>query len=313
MTVRASAGRATTLAKGRSIRRRPWRWWLCWLPMLAGPTALVLTLTQLHRLAEAAHWNSDAAAPAIIVESIDRADGGTVLGEISSASTLFLFRATRALPDHRAVWDALPYLLAVIGVGLLAWVSFRLSGRWAAAITFAVGTCVSTDVLFTQIAPAFHGTTWLSVAVLLAFLVGLETGIPSRGWHAALAACLVGVFVGANVASDPLLLAVGLLPFAATAIMRWRRRQSVDSQRTARLALLTTSAAAVGAIGAVLALSAAGMTTSRLERGAGYLPLARPSEIIAHLGQSPYWVRAGKVRCRLALADGRLRSPAWRG
>lgn len=281
---------------------------LVWVPAVAGPAALVLVLAQFDRLTPAVSWNSDAAAPALLAESLATSGTGepTVLGDISSFSTLLFFRATHALPNHRAVWEAAPYVLALAGVALLAWVSFRLAGVWAAAMTSALGLAVSTDVLFTQIAPAFHGTTWFSVAVLLAFLIALA-GEHIRGRAATIAAVAgVGVVVGLNLASDPLLAVVGVVPFCFAAVAIFRLHPGQGTRRLLRLGGAVVSTAAASAIVTVAAMSVADLSTNRSFSGDGYVTFTSPHDMAVQAGQ--VW------RNLLALtgaADGGALPDAW--
>lgn len=272
-------------ARDGLARRALWRR-LVWLPVLGGPVAVVLILAHLQRLAAATHWNSDAAAPAVIVESSGGHGDVTALGEISSATTYFLFWATRALPDHRLVWACLPYLLALVGVGLLTWVSLVLAGRWAAGMTLTLATCVSTDVLFTQVAPAFHGTTWVSVALLAALLIARVDGRIRDPRRAAFVWCLVGLVTGAGIVSDPLLVIVGCLPFALAAVLHRRRIAGQLHGGATRVAALGAASVIVGAAGTLIVLRVAGMTTSRALRNDSYLPLAAPDEVVSHAAQA---------------------------
>ena len=187
---------------------------LLWLPALAGPIALISVLWQFNRFVDAAHWNSDAVATALVAEDLAHHVGGaTVLGDVSSLSTLLAFRATEWLPAHRWVWGAMPYALTLLGIALLALAAYWLAGRWAAATTAAIALAVSADVLFTQIAPAFRATTWFSVALLAAFVV-LLAGDRLRGPWLAASAVLIGLVTGINAVSDPLLIVIGLIPLA---------------------------------------------------------------------------------------------------
>ena len=201
---------------------------LAWAPVAVGVATLGWILWHLDQLATAAHWNGDAAAPALIAESLGRDPlGHTVLGDVSSLSTLLAYRATEWAPAHRALWAAFPYAVSLAGVALLALAAWRLAGRWAGLTSAALAVGVTTDVLFTQVAPAFRATTWATMALLAAVLV--LAGARERGGAGALAVAIAaGAATGLAVVSDPLSLVVAVVPFtvallAMATVMRARR------------------------------------------------------------------------------------------
>ena len=256
---------------------------------LLGLLAAVLVIYQLPRFADAARWNSDAAAPSVLVDSL--ASGGlaedpTVLGEISSYSTILLFRATHWLPHHHAVWGAIPYTVTLIGILFMVLGVRRVSGWGAGMVTGALGTATSLDVLFTQVAPAFHGTTWLTVGLLSFTLVWLAAPERRAGVKMWVVTLGLGVVVGLNLVSDPLLLIVGVVPFLVAAALT-RRRGRLDG-KTSRLVHATWLTAGVGLAVALivdLGMRASDKMTSRRVRGDGYVELANPHELASHLQQ----------------------------
>lgn len=256
---------------------------LLWLPAVAGPVALLSVLWQFNRLVDAAHWNSDAVATALVAEDLARGIGGpTVLGDVSSLSTLMAFLATEWLPGHRWIWGAMPYALTLIGVALLALASYRLAGRWAAAVTASLSLAVSADVLFTEIAPAFRATTWFSVALLVAAVVLVAQGRIARRWLLG-GGVVVGLITGLNAASDPLLVLIGVIPFAIAAV-------PVVLAGTPRRALIAPLLAFTG--GALAAWGAAFAAMRLLDlsthkAGTAYLARARGDLVATHIHQ--FW------------------------
>jgi hypothetical protein len=254
---------------------------LLWIPALAGPIALLLVLTQFDRFVAAVRWNSDAVATALVAEDLANGVGGhTVLGDVSSLSTLLAFRWTEWPPAHRALWGAMPYALTLVGIALLALVSYWLAGRWAAAITASIALAVSADVLFTQIAPAFRATTWFSIALLLLFVVALARGTARGPWLTA-AAIGTGLITGLNAASDPLLVLIGVIPFAIALV-------PVVVLSTQRRSLAAPVMAFI--VGAVVAVTAAFVAMSALDlsthkAGGAYLARARGDLVATHLHQ----------------------------
>lgn len=130
---------------------------------------LCLLGVRLPGLLVALSHNSDAVAPAVLSES--HGSGSTVLGDISYLTTLGFDRLTLAVPDHRGLWALAPYGLSLAGSGLVAWSAWRVGGRWAAGLTFALVVASWPAVLLVQLAPAFHGTTLFTAALLGAALL----------------------------------------------------------------------------------------------------------------------------------------------
>jgi len=256
---------------------------LLWLPAIAGPIALLAVLWQFERFVAAVHWNSDAVATALVAEDLANGVGGpTVLGDVSSLSTLLAFRWTVWLPAHRWFWGAMPYALTLVGIALLALVSYWLAGRWAAAVTASLALAVSADVLFTEMAPAFRATTWFSMALLIALAVMIAQGRLPRAWLLVIAG-VSGAITGINVVSDPLLVLVGVIPFAAAVVPvvldRGRRRAVL-----APIIAVTATACAVGLAGVgVMHL----MDLSTHKAGTAYLARARGDLLVTHVHQ--YW------------------------
>ena len=216
-----------------------------------------------ERTSHAVLWNSDAASPLILASELGRRPlGPVVLGKISYASTLGFDLLTRGLPWHVAVWEAGPYAVALLGLSLMVWSVRRVGGPWAAAATAAVGVAVAPDVFYTQIAQAFHGTTWFTVALLNAFLVWLASGSP-RPARVVVATAFVGLVAGIDLVSDPLLLPAGVVPFAVAPLLL----RSVPSVPRRRIRIVTAATVALSLCVAAtgwLTLSAAGLSTAAL-------------------------------------------------
>lgn len=273
------------------------------MPAIAGLGTLAWILWHLPALTSAAHWNSDAAAPALIAESLARDPSGhTVLGDVSSLSTLLVYRATEWLPAHRALWAAVPYAVSLVGIALLAYASWRLAGRWAAATTAALAVAVTTDVLFTQLAPAFRATTWATMALLAAVLVAAARR--SHGGPGPMAVAMAaGAATGLGVISDPLTLVVGVVPFAVAALVA-----TMAVQRRRWLVAPSVAFVVAGAVAAGIGLSLMdGWGLATHTEGSGYVARARLDTFTGHFGQ--WW------QSLVAMASGTQGdwTPPWWG
>ncbi|HEV7677227.1 MAG TPA: hypothetical protein VGQ42_01505 [Candidatus Dormibacteraeota bacterium] len=195
---------------------------------------------------------SDSVGPMVIAESLPSAHSGStvVMGNAAHYTTLWFDEATRWLPGHDVVWQAMPYVLSLLGLLLLAATVRRLAGWRAALITLGIGMATPPLLLLPLLAQAYHSTTFVNGIVLAALLVWLAMVRDLRAPRVIAAAAVLAVVTGLDVASDPLLLVTGVAPFAAAAALAaWRRR----SRRA-----VETLFAAAGVV--AIALVAAGAT-----------------------------------------------------
>jgi hypothetical protein len=242
---------------------------IVWAPVL-GLVAYAVVLAQ--RVPSLVHdtATSDSVGPMVIAQSLpDTRPGSTVvMGNAAHYTTLWFDTLTRHLPHYRTVWEAMPYVLSLLGVLLLAETVRRLAGRRPALVTLAIGIATPPLVLVPLLGQAFHSTTFVNGIVLGSLLAALgATRRPMRSLLALGVTALVAVITGLGVASDPLLLVTGVAPgVAAATLLAWRRR---DRRGLEMIAI------AGGA--AVLALAVAGLTVLAM-RNAGFsvegLPLS---------------------------------------
>jgi hypothetical protein len=226
-----------------------------WLPLAAVLAYAALLVSDLRRVLGAVYASSDAASPPMIAACLARrcASGHVMLGHISYYTTLWFDWAASWLPFHRLIWQAGPIALWLAGITLLAWTVAGLSGRWAAAMTVAVALPASWAMLRASVAPAFHGTTWFAT-IALGSLVACGRRLPTG--------FLIGfsVLVGVNLASDPLLALVGLLPVVLAPL--WLRVRTRDAAYGAalRLGLTVAGLAAAAAAATDIAMQALGIS-----------------------------------------------------
>ncbi len=232
-------------------------WWrtgritalLTWVPLTLGGAYLVVLATQFNQLIVSTYLDADAASAPVIGQLY----GGSplhrdvVLGQMAWFSTLMFELGTRWLPMHREIWEAAPYAMALASAALIAWGLWRVAGRWAAAIGGVVVVCASPHTLQLLFSLNDHSPTWFSLTLLAGLLVlvqgpsaeprvaGARAGVQRPSTRApgvlvsVLAVVVVGAIVGANMASDSLLVAVGVLPalLAATVVRAlWPARSS---------------------------------------------------------------------------------------
>jgi hypothetical protein len=219
---------------------------LSWSPVVLGAAYLVLFAARLPRLIERVYWDSDAATAAVIAATMGR--GTVVLERFGWFTALWFALLTRSLPMYRQIWEVAPYLLSLCSVALLAWASWRLAGRWAAAMTATAAAATSPFVSYDLVTLNFHTATWLPTVILSGYCLWLAQR-PPRG-RAVVVAVLVSALAGATLASDLLFAAVGLIPLVLTGVLLLSLRRMrfegstvlVSALAAAPLALVTTSA-----------------------------------------------------------------------
>ena len=195
-----------------------------WLPLPLGFAYLLVIATKFNELVSVTYLNADAASAPVIGELYggSPAHRQVFLGQMAWFSTLIFELATRWLPLHRQLWEATPYAMALASVALMSWGAWRVAGRWAAMITGVLLLCAGPHTLMLLFSLNDHSTTWFSLALLAGLLVLLEAP-PAwlKTWLTALIVFVVGAVVGANAASDLLLLAAGIAPVLLAAAGAW--------------------------------------------------------------------------------------------
>jgi hypothetical protein len=188
---------------------------LLWFPAVLGGAYLVLFAVRFPGFIERVYWDSDAATAAVIAETAGH--GTIVLERFGWFTALWFALLTRPLPLHEQIWEVAPYAFSLCSVALLAWASWRLAGRWAAAMTATIAVATSPFVTYGLVTLNFHTGSWLPTVVLAVFCLWL-TQRPSRP-RAIVVAALVSELAGATLASDALFLAVGLIPLVVTGLL----------------------------------------------------------------------------------------------
>ncbi|MGQ0679175.1 MAG: hypothetical protein ACT4OM_05885 [Actinomycetota bacterium] len=268
---------------------------LPWIPLLlAGGYALWL-VGSYRRIISVVHINPDAAWAPVLVRGLGTPGnrGGSIfVGEASHLTTIWFLALTRELPFRDVIWDWAPFAFFLGGLGLTGWAAHRVAGQWPTALTVALGLASGATILLTVFAEGIRGHTFVADAFLAAVLVWAATGrldrpgrsTASRGNRRPGQLAGVGVLVllvaGATLASDPLFLAVGLVPFAAAPVVVGL----IDRTRASRDLALAGPALAAVAFGLSelvwRAMGSVGFEKNYLKDGYAF---ASPSQIRANL------------------------------
>jgi hypothetical protein len=193
---------------------------------------------------------SDTISPTVLVQALSSPGHGAVyLGAHAAYSDLLLASPSLLFGALRSVPEALPYAAYIVGALLLAEGARRVAGRLGALVSITLALCSAPVTLLNEMSPAGRVPTLTNICLLgLAVVVVLfATPAARSSWiRLALGVLLLGALSGFDVASDPLLSLVGVLPFVVTALTVWWA-----SRRDPRRARLALSAVGVGAVASV--------------------------------------------------------------
>ena len=225
-----------------TLLRRHGTFALLWAPALTAAVYLTtVSLLSVH-LIRLVYWDTDVAAPFVLAERL-RGEGPVYIGHFGSWSLLWTLVATRGLPAHTQLWEAIGYPFAVATACLLGWATARAAGRWAGVTAAATSLLIGPVALRSFLTVIYHVTTPFTAAVLGAYLVTL-TRDRSRPLLV-VGAAAVGLLAGVNAASDPLLWAAGIAPFAIAAATLTARSRNASVALQAGIALAVTVSSAL--------------------------------------------------------------------
>jgi hypothetical protein len=197
---------------------------LWWAPALFAGAYLVTLAVQFNELLASSYLNADAASAPVIGELFGGrgAHAQVLLGHLAWFSTLLFELWTRWMPLHRQIWEGAPYAMVLCSAGLIGWGAWRVAGRWAGMIVAVIIICAGPTALSLLFVLNDHAPTWFTLALLGAFVVLLEQRADTVRslWLAALAV-VVGVVLGANAASDVLVMISGGVPFVLAVGCAW--------------------------------------------------------------------------------------------
>jgi hypothetical protein len=224
-----------------------------------GIVYLAIVLAYLPHIVASVATNSDASSVQLVSELYSHRAGGTVyLSTLPWYSTLIFSLATKWLPAHREIWGIAPFVFGLIAIGLMVWTARRLAGRWAATVTGVLMVCASPLMFEQMFWLDNHMTTYYSLALVVAFMVLLEERADSLSPALLLGlTLLIGVIVGANAASDDLLLVSGPGPLLLAGGVAWFLHPSARAARAMGLLVLLVVVAGASGAGTLLVVHSA--------------------------------------------------------
>lgn len=273
--------RAIGASQRRRLILRQWPW----AAVPFGLLYLIRLAAQFHAVISTAYLDADTASAPVIGQlfSSGGAHAHVYLGTFDWYSTLLFELGTKWLPLHREIWELAPYAMALVSAAAIGWAVWRLAGAGAASLTVVLLVCASPRTLHLLLSTTEHGPDWFCLA-LLSFVIVFAAerrDRPDRPARplAVLTILLVGLIVGVNAASDPLVVIGGLGPLivaSATAHALIRTRESLRIVQFSAGTLVAT-----GAVWLITAVVMAHYDVTRCVCGSGADQFAR----IDHVGK----------------------------
>jgi hypothetical protein len=244
---------------------------LIWLiPLAVAAVYLVVFAVQLPQNITAVSWDSDYASAFVIAETLVHTGTGghTVIASSGQWVPLWFGLLTASLPLHRELWGVAPTLLFVATALMVASSVSQLAGRRAGVLAALISLIASPLALAFLMAPMAHNTVYPCTALLGAYLLWLARAEHRRALTALAVPPLLGVVIGACLASDLLLAATAVIPLTFTALLA-----AVQRDRRSRLVSLSALATAV------VALPVAELTGS-IMHSLGFVTIAAPVKVV---------------------------------
>jgi hypothetical protein len=236
------ASRRRTVAVGR---------WPVWLLAGAAGLNVVVLLAQLRGVIDGLYRVPDVALSEWLASLSGSAGPGRVvtLGSYHFYEAWWLEKATAGLPHHWQIWEGIPFVIAFLGVALMAWAAWRVLGVVAALVTTTVMVALGNGmqvVLFSSNVHSYcvaHGALVAAAIVLLA-----ERAVRGRlSWRLLAGVGIPLTVLSAVGATDPLLEFAFLPSLAVAGCVAWWRHPGYAQRQLAVFCVAVCVASIVGA------------------------------------------------------------------
>lgn len=225
--------------------------WPTWL--LGGAAALnvIVLLTQLRGFIDGLYRNPDIAFSEVLAALSGSAGPGrvVVLGSHPFYEAWWLEKATAGLPHHWQIWEGMPFVIAFLGIALMAWAAWRALGAFAALLTTTVMVALGNGmqlILFSSDAHGYSIAHGALVAAATAFLA--ERAVRGRlSWSLLAGVGVPLTLLTAVGATDPLFEFVFLPSLAVAGCVAWWRHPGYAQRQLAVFCVAMSVASIVGA------------------------------------------------------------------
>jgi hypothetical protein len=212
---------------------------------------VIVLLTQLRGFIDGLYRNPDIAFSEVLTALSGSAGPGrvVVLGSHPFYEAWWLEKATAGLPHHWQIWEGIPFVIAFLGIALMAWAAWRALGAFAALLTTTVMVALGNAMRLILFASDAHGYAVAHGALIAAAIVFVaERAVRGRlSW-----ALLAGVGIPLTIlsaigATDPLIEFAFLPSLAVAGCVVWWRHPGDSQRQLAVFCVVVCGASIVGA------------------------------------------------------------------
>ncbi len=221
--------------------------------LLAGAAALnvIVLFAQLRDFIEGLYRIPDIAFSEVLAALSGSAGPGrvVVLGSHPYYEAWWLEKATAGLPHHWQIWEAIPFVIAFLGIALMAWAAWRVLGAFAALLTTTVMVALGDAMRLVLFSSDAHGYAVAHGALIAAAMVFLAERAVRGGLSWPL---LAGVGVALTIlnavgATDPLIEFTFLPSLAVAGCVAWWRHPGYAQRQLAVFCVAVCVASILGA------------------------------------------------------------------
>jgi hypothetical protein len=226
--------------------------WPALVLALIGVASFVVALAQAPAVVHQLYRDADTAVAFVLPQLAGQAPGGATidLGNHSWYEAWWFMRATVGLPGHLQMWEAAPFVVAFLGIGVVSWTAWMALGRRAALYCAVALLSIGAPMRNILFEPDVRVELLLHMGLLCAALLLVwertRRGTLSRRWMVAGGAALAA-FTAAG-ATDQLLIFDGVVPYMLAPCAWWWRTRSRPASTVAYFAILTGTPALVGSL-----------------------------------------------------------------
>lgn len=236
------ASRRRTVAVGR---------WPVWLLAGAAGLNVIVLLAQLRGFIGGLYRIPDIAFSEVLTALSGSAGPGriVVLGSHPYYEAWWLEKATAGLPHHWQIWEGIPFVIAFLGIALMAWAAWRVLGAFAALLTMTVMVALGDAMRLVLFSSDAHGYVVAHGALIAATVVFLaERAIRGRlSWPLLAGVGIALTVLSAVAATDPLFEFAFLPSLAVAGCVAWWRHPGYAQRQLAVFCVAVSGASIVGA------------------------------------------------------------------
>ncbi len=221
--------------------------------LLAGAAGLniIVLLAQLRGFIDGLYRIPDIAFSEVLAALSGSAGPGrvVVLGSHPYYEAWWLEKATAGLPHHWEIWEAIPFVIAFLGIALMAWAAWRVLGAFAALLTTTVMVALGNGMRIILFASDAHGFTVAHGALVAAAIVFLaERAVRGRlSWPLLVGVGIALTVLNAVAATDPLFEFAFLPSLALAGCVAWWRHPGYAQRQLAVFCVAVCVASILGA------------------------------------------------------------------